>query len=53
MEKVLLEAWRSMRETEPNASFRVVVVDSRPLNEGKFLLALHIMPEPYGILTPA
>ncbi|ADV23533.1 translation initiation factor eIF-2B subunit delta [Cryptococcus gattii Ru294] len=38
VERVLLEAWTSMREQDPDASFNVVVVDSRPLLEGEKLL---------------
>ncbi|OWT38242.1 translation initiation factor eIF-2B subunit delta [Cryptococcus neoformans Bt1] len=38
VETVLLEAWTSMREQDPDASFNVVVVDSRPLLEGEKLL---------------
>lgn len=33
VEKVLVDAWRNMRE-EGDGSFTVVVVDSRPLLEG-------------------
>lgn len=35
VEQVLLEAWRRMREDDPEASFHVVVVDSSPLYEGE------------------
>jgi translation initiation factor eIF-2B subunit delta len=35
VERVLLDAWSAMREKDPEASFSVVVVDSRPLNEGE------------------
>lgn len=35
VERVLLDAWSEMREKDSEASFSVVVVDSRPLNEGK------------------
>ena len=35
VEQVLLEAWCDMREVDPEAKFHVVVVDSRPLNEGE------------------
>ncbi|WVN86128.1 uncharacterized protein L203_101289 [Cryptococcus depauperatus CBS 7841] len=35
VETVLLEAWASMRQQDPDATFDVVVVDSRPLLEGK------------------
>lgn len=35
VEQVLLEAWADMKEDDPSASFEVVVVDSRPLNEGE------------------
>lgn len=38
VEKALLEAWRHIRDTSPNATFEVIVVDSRPLFEGKKLL---------------
>ncbi|KAE8541898.1 hypothetical protein D1P53_002072 [Cryptococcus gattii VGV] len=38
VERVLLEAWTSMREQDPDASFNVVVADSRPLLEGEKLL---------------
>ena len=34
VEQVLTEAWDDMRDIDPEASFSVVVVDSRPLNEG-------------------
>lgn len=36
VERVLLEAWRDMREQDPEATFEVIVVDSRPLNEGEW-----------------
>ncbi|WVR09357.1 hypothetical protein IAU60_006423 [Kwoniella sp. DSM 27419] len=39
VERVLLEAWRDMRAADPEASFKVVVVDARPLLEGRDLLA--------------
>ncbi|ORY32127.1 putative translation initiation factor eIF-2B delta subunit [Naematelia encephala] len=39
VERVILEAWRDMRSKDPSASFSVIVVDSRPLNEGKHLLS--------------
>jgi translation initiation factor eIF-2B subunit delta len=35
VERVLIEAWRKMKAQNPEATFEVVVVDSRPLNEGK------------------
>lgn len=35
VERVLIEAWRRMKDNNPEASFEVVVVDSRPLNEGE------------------
>ena len=35
VEQVLTEAWDDMRDIDPEASFSVVVVDSRPLNEGQ------------------
>ncbi|KAK8854538.1 hypothetical protein IAR55_003277 [Kwoniella newhampshirensis] len=38
VEMVLLEAWRDMRNEDPEASFKVIVVDSRPLLEGRQLL---------------
>ncbi|OCF35756.1 translation initiation factor eIF-2B subunit delta [Kwoniella heveanensis CBS 569] len=38
VERVLLEAWRDMKAENPEASFKVVVVDSRPLLEGRHLL---------------
>jgi len=34
VEQALMEAWDDIRENDPEASFSVVVVDSRPLNEG-------------------
>ncbi|KAK4683479.1 translation initiation factor eIF-2B subunit delta, partial [Tremellales sp. Uapishka_1] len=38
VERVILEAWRDMRENDEGASFNVIVVDSRPLLEGRALL---------------
>nr|XP_031863874.1 uncharacterized protein CI109_000517 [Kwoniella shandongensis]KAA5530946.1 hypothetical protein CI109_000517 [Kwoniella shandongensis] len=38
VERVLLEAWKDMREDDPEASFKVIIVDSRPLLEGRQLL---------------
>ncbi|RSH85687.1 hypothetical protein EHS25_003828 [Saitozyma podzolica] len=38
VERVLLQAWRDMRSQDPSASFEVIVVDSRPLLEGRHLL---------------
>ncbi|ORX38228.1 hypothetical protein BD324DRAFT_588511 [Kockovaella imperatae] len=38
IEKVLLQAWRRMKEVDSSAEFRVIVVDSRPLNEGRSTL---------------
>ncbi|ODN83710.1 hypothetical protein L202_01804 [Cryptococcus amylolentus CBS 6039] len=38
VETTLLEAWTSMREQDPKASFNVVVVDCRPFLEGERLL---------------
>ncbi|WRT68686.1 uncharacterized protein IL334_005666 [Kwoniella shivajii] len=41
VERVLLEAWRDMKAADPEAGFKVIVVDSRPLLEGRqFLEAL-------------
>ncbi len=37
VERVLLEAWRDMQSRDPDSSFDVVIVDSRPLNEGTSL----------------
>lgn len=34
VEQALMEAWDDIRENDPEGSFSVVVVDSRPLNEG-------------------
>lgn len=39
VERALIEAWRSMRARDPEATFSVIVVDSRPLHEGRALLA--------------
>jgi translation initiation factor 2B subunit (eIF-2B alpha/beta/delta family) len=39
VEQALMEAWDDIRENDPEASFSVVVVDSRPLNEGTFNLS--------------
>ncbi|WVQ80036.1 hypothetical protein IAT38_002137 [Cryptococcus sp. DSM 104549] len=38
VETVLLEAWRDLKSQDRDASFNVIVVDSRPLLEGKSLL---------------
>lgn len=41
-----MEAWDDMRENDPEASFSVIVVDSRPLNEGpSSFLSPHSHPE--------
>lgn len=39
VEQALMEAWDDIRENDPEASFSVVVVDSRPLNEGTFTVS--------------
>ena len=39
VERALIEAWRSMRARDPESTFSVIVVDSRPLHEGRALLA--------------
>ncbi|RXK42384.1 translation initiation factor eIF-2B subunit delta [Tremella mesenterica] len=38
VERVLIEAWTSMRILDPSSSFSVIIVDSRPLLEGRSLL---------------
>jgi translation initiation factor 2B subunit (eIF-2B alpha/beta/delta family) len=37
-----MEAWDDMRDNDPEASFSVVVVDSRPLNEGSSHSPFHL-----------
>lgn len=39
VELTLLEAWRELQSRTPAQSFNVVVIDSRPLHEGRALLA--------------
>ncbi|TXT09153.1 hypothetical protein VHUM_02627 [Vanrija humicola] len=39
VELTLLEAWRELQARSPPQSFSVVVIDSRPLHEGRALLA--------------
>ncbi|KAJ9098994.1 hypothetical protein QFC20_005812 [Naganishia adeliensis] len=54
VERVLLEAWASMQEEDVANKFHVVVVDSRPLSEGKQLLSVltsHGIPTTYTLLS--
>lgn len=36
VEKVILEAWRKVKEDDEDGSFDVIVVDSGPLYEGVY-----------------
>ncbi|KAJ9120505.1 hypothetical protein QFC24_005178 [Naganishia onofrii] len=54
VERVLLEAWARMQEEDVNNKFHVVVVDSRPLSEGKQLLSVltsYGIPTTYTLLS--
>ncbi|KAJ9115485.1 hypothetical protein QFC22_005243 [Naganishia vaughanmartiniae] len=54
VERVLIEAWARMQEQDVNNKFHVVVVDSRPLCEGKQLLSVltsYGIPTTYTLLS--